>query len=76
VALRQPVRVGVCDEVGQNSLKLKPISNTPVHVGAMTIYPLLSRLDSIGHILVNEITEACGQNEARDLADVWAMLKR
>jgi predicted nucleotidyltransferase component of viral defense system len=76
VALRQPFFVRAFVECDRTTLKLEFVNDVPSHLGTITVHPIFGRVDSIENILANKITAIRDRDEARDLADVWAILKK
>jgi hypothetical protein len=58
------------------TLKIEMINDVPAHVGAVSIHPVLGRLDSAENILANKLTALADRDEPKDLADVWGLCCR
>ena len=58
------------------SLKIELVNDVPSRLGAVSLHPVLGRLDTAENILANKLTAIADRQEPKDLADVWGFAVR
>jgi predicted nucleotidyltransferase component of viral defense system len=76
VVMRQDYFARIIITSDDVALKLELVNDVPSHIGDVWVHPVLGRLDSAINIFVNKITALRDRDAPRDLADVWALIRR
>lgn len=60
-------------QLGGVELKVELVNDVPSRVGTPVRHAMLGLLDTPENILANKVTAALDRDEAKDLADIWAL---